>query len=476
MRSSFSRVFFPAAIILLAALLLVGASVQMLMRSTVTKQSMERLKNEAATISSLAAAYYSEGSMSAQDFFVNLSVATHISETDAIICNTAGKLELCSDSPMGCPHQGMTIGKDYMDKVIASGYVFDTGIVEGLYEDSRYVVGMPILNATTQAPVGLVIVSTPVSQALSFIESLADVYGFVTVLVVLLAVVSIIIFARKQTSPLQELAKTANDFGHGNLDARVKVDENSPQEVQDLALAFNNMAVSLQKSEYRRNEFVANVSHELKTPMTTISGYLDGMLDGTIPQERHTHYMRLVCDETKRLSRLVRSMLDISRMQGQEGIPAEKLRRFDICECAGQVLITFEQKINGKRINVEVDMPEDPVYTLSDPDAITQVIYNLVDNAVKFCPEEKTLSLTVREDGSKVFVTVGNEGATIPADELPLVFDRFHKLDKSRSENREGWGLGLYIVKTLVCRHGEDISVTSANGKTEFTFTLPISG
>ncbi len=475
MKSSFSRAFFPAAIILLAALLLVVASVQMLMRSTVTKQSMERLQNEASTISDLAAAYYSEGSMSAQDFFVNLSVATHISDTDAIICDQNGKLVLCSDSPMGCRHQGMVIGKDYLNRVFQTGSVFDTGIVEGLYEDSRYVVGLPIRDAVNHKPVGLVIVSTPVSQALSFLENLADVSGFVSVLVVLLAVISIIIFARRQSSPLQEMAKAANDFGHGNLDARVKVDENSPQEVQDLALAFNNMAVSLQKSEYRRNEFVANVSHELKTPMTTISGYLDGMLDGTIPPERHTHYMQLVCDETKRLARLVRSMLDISRMQGQEGIPSEKLRRFDICECAGQVLITFEQKINGKNLSVEVDMPEDPVYALADPDAITQVVYNLVDNAVKFCPETKTLSLTVREGDEKVYVSVANEGATIPADELPLVFDRFHKLDKSRAENREGWGLGLYIVKTLILRHGEDISVTSQDGKTEFTFTLPLT-
>ncbi len=475
MKSSFSRAFFPVAIILLAALLLVGASVQMLMRNTVTKQTMERLKNEGQTISGLAAAYYSGGSMSAQDFFVNLSVATRVSEADAIICDGSGKLVLCSDSPMGCRHQGMVVGQDYLNEVFTTGYVSDTGVVEGLYEDERYVVGVPVIDTFSHKPVGLVVVSTPVSRALAFIDSLADIYGLVSVLVVVLAVISIIILARKQSSPLQEMAKAANDFGHGNLEARVKVDENSPKEVQDLALAFNNMAVRLQKSEYRRNEFVANVSHELKTPMTTISGYLDGMLDGTIPAERHPHYMQMVCDETKRLSRLVRSMLDISRMQGQEGIPAEKLRRFDICECAGQVLITFEQKINGKRLNVEVDMPEDSVYAWADPDAITQVIYNLVDNAVKFCPEEKTLSLTIREGDNKVYVSVANEGATIPADELPLVFDRFHKLDKSRSENREGWGLGLYIVKTLICRHGEDISVTSQDGKTEFTFTLPLT-
>ena len=290
----------------------------------------------------------------------------------------------------------------------------------------------------------------------------------------LVAVVVITVMARKQSSPLRDMARAASDFGHGHLDSRVSVDESSPQEVQELALAFNNMASSLQKSEYQRQEFVANVSHELKTPMTTISGYLDGMLDGTIPPERHNHYMQLVSNETKRLSRLVRSMLDISRMQDQEGIPPEKLTRFDMCECAGQVLITFEQKITDKCLNVDVKFPEHSVYTWASQDAITQVVYNLLDNAVKFCPEGGTLTLQIREGSDKLYVSVGNDGDTIPPEELPLVFDRFHKLDKSRAQNRDGWGLGLYIVKTLIGRHGEDISVTSRDGRTEFTFTLPL--
>ena len=184
--------------------------------------------------------------------------------------------------------------------------------------------------------------------------------------------------------------------------------------------------------------------------------------------------MELVSGETKRLSRLVRSMLDISRMQDQESIPAERMSRFELDECVGQVLITFEQKINEKDLAVTVDFPEHTVYTRADRDAITQVVYNLVDNGVKFCPQGGNLTLGIKEGGNKAYVTVGNDGQTIPPEELPLVFDRFHKLDKSRAENRDGWGLGLYIVKTLICRHGEDISVTSQNGKTEFTFTLPL--
>ena len=474
MKTTFGRAFFPAALILLAALLLVGASFQVLVRNLLVRQTQNALVEDCTAISSLASAYYTEGTVSRQDFFVTLSIATRVSGADAVICDSRGKLIICSESPLGCEHQGLVIQKDYLQKVFQAGMVSDIGMIEGLYQDSRYVVGMPITDHNSQRSVGLVIVSTPVSSAMSLLDKLADTYLLICVLVVVIAVMVITLMARYQSSPLQEMAKAASDFGHGHLDARVSIDEDSPQEVQELALAFNNMASSLQKSEYQRQEFVANVSHELKTPMTTISGYVDGMLDGTIPPEKHPHYMRLVSQETKRLSRLVRSMLDISRMQNQDGFPPETITRFDLCECVGMVLITFEQKVLDKNLSVEVDFPEHSVYTRANSDAITQVVYNLVDNGVKFCPEGGTLFVSIREGTDKVYVAVGNNGDTIPPEELPLVFDRFHKLDKSRAQNRDGWGLGLYIVKNIIDRHGENISVASQEGKTEFTFTLPL--
>ncbi|MBE7002475.1 MAG: HAMP domain-containing histidine kinase [Ruminococcaceae bacterium] len=474
MKTTFSRAFFTAAIILLAALLLVGASFQALVRNMLVRQTENNLKDDCATVAGLATAYYAQSAVSKQDFFVNLSIATRVSGADAVICDSRGRLVLCSDSPLGCSHQGMVIQENYLQQVFQEGVVSDMGLVQGLYEEARYVVGMPILDASGQQPVGLVLLSTPVNKAMALLDKLSDSYLLVSVVVVLVAVIVITLMARYQSSPLKEMAKVASDFGHGQLDARVSIDEGSPQEVQELALAFNNMASSLEKSEYQRQEFVANVSHELKTPMTTISGYVDGMLDGTIPPERHEHYMRLVSQETKRLSRLVRSMLDISRMQGQERIPPERLTRFDLAACVGKVLVTFEQSVVEKNLNVEVDFPEHSVDTRADQDAITQVVYNLMDNAVKFCPPAGTLRVAIREGGDRLYVSVGNDGDTIPPEELPLVFDRFHKLDKSRAKNRDGWGLGLYIVKTLIDRHGENISVTSQNGKTEFTFTLPL--
>ena len=473
MKSSFSRFLYPAALILLAALLAVGAFFQFLVGQYIEERSFESLKNDSQTISSLASAYYISGSLSDHDFLINLSVVSQVTDSDAIICNHKGQLVLCSDSPLGCEHQGLMINPDYLKQVISEGCVSSTGMIQGLYNDPRYVVSVPITDRAGHA-VGIVMVSSPTTQTQALLQQMSRIFVSVSVIAVLIGVVLMTVLARRQSSPLKEMARAARDFGHGKLDARVQVLDSSPEEVQELALAFNNMASSLQKSEYQRQEFVANVSHELKTPMTTISGMVDGMLDGTIPPEKHKQYMHLVSDETKRLSRLVRSMLDISRLQDQGGIPEENKFRFDLTECCGQTLLSFEQKINAKDLNVEVELPEHPVYTHANQDYIVQVVYNLLDNSVKFCPEGGTLGLSIRVGSTKAYVTVFNDGQTIPAEELPLLFDRFHKIDKSRSQNRDSWGLGLYIVKTIVCSHGENISVSSQNGRTEFTFTMPL--
>ena len=474
MKSTFSRTFSTVAIMLLAALLLVGVFFRLLVKDYLTDTAVEGLKNDGQVIVELVQAAYAEDPISTHDFSIALTVASSVSGADAVICDAKGTLVLCAKSPLGCEHQGLVIGSDYLERVFKTGGTTDTGVIQGLYTDTRYVVSLPILDADSGQRIGIVIVSSPMESTLSVLRRISEIFVFVSILVVIVAVVLMTIFFKQQRAPLRDMAKAARAFGHGDLTARVDTEGNYTQEMEELALSFNNMASSLQKSEYQRQEFVANVSHELKTPMTTIAGYVDGILDGTIPPEKNRQYLQIVSDETKRLNRLVRSMLDISRLQDQGGVPEEQKTRFDLEEQAGEVLVTFEQKITGKNIDVQVDMPEHPVYTFANPDAITQVIYNLVDNAVKFCPEGGLLGLTIREGGGKAYVSVSNEGETIPPEELPLVFDRFHKIDKSRSKNRDSWGLGLYIVKTIINSHGENISVTSREGKTVFTFTLPL--
>ena len=474
MKTTFGRTFSTAATILLLALLLLGTTFQYLVQEFITEKTISELENDADMVSNLAAAYSIDGSLTSRDFLLNLDVAAKVSGSDAVICSLQGEVLLCSDALFGCEHQGMFINNaEYLKKVIEGGGDVFTGVIDGLYQESRYVVSRPILSTDNRLVSGIVIVSTPTAATNALMKRISNIFLSAAAAVVLIAVLAVSLFARQQSRPLRDLSRAAYAFGHGDLDARVRLSGDYSQEMEELALSFNNMASLLQKSEYQRQEFVANVSHELKTPMTTIAGYVDGILDGTIPENRQEYYLQIVSDETKRLSRLVRSMLDISRLQDQP-IPEEQKMHFDLEEALGQVLITFEQKILAKELEVDVDLPGHPVFTFAGKDYVTQVIYNLIDNAVKFCPQGGTLGIRIKEAGRKAYVTISNNGETIPPEELPLVFDRFHKLDKARTRTKDSWGLGLYIVKTIVCSHGENISVASKNGKTEFTFTMPL--
>ncbi len=466
--------FYHAVIYILLPALLLGAALRFFVQDYMKESTFQRLDNHAQVLSQLTSAYYAEGDMTNMQFIINLDLTARVSQSDAVICNAEGTILLCSDSPTGCKHLGLTMGADYLQRVISQGGAHDVGSIKNLYEEPRYISAQPVYSALTGQVIGIVMVSTPISATEGLILWVGNAFALLSGMILLLANIAMGFFSRRHEHPLREMAKTTAAFGHGDLGARVHLQGNYPAEVEELALSINNMASSLQKSEYSRQEFVANVSHELKTPMTTISGYVDGILDGTIPPELQQKYMQIVSDETKRLSRLVRSMLDISQLQSEGGIPEEKLNRFDMGETLGMVLITFEQKINSKTIQVDVNLPDHPMYTIANRDYISQVVYNLVDNAVKFCPQGGNLTLGIREGTEKMYVSVANDGATIPPEELSLLFDRFHKIDKSRTRNQDGWGLGLYIVKTIVGLHGEDISVTSKDGRTEFTFTLPL--
>ena len=473
MKTTFSRTLVSLAVILLASFLLVGLSFQFLVQHYVEEQALSRLKKNCAVIVDVAAAAQKDPLLSQRDVLVNLSVVSHITDTDTVICDREGVLLVCSEDPFGCYHRGMVVDRDYLQKVFRQDYVTGRGTLEGLYSDQRYVVAAAIRDQDG-APAGIVISSVPMTATKTVLQRLSQRFLWVSVLVIAVAAVFLTVFVKKFSNPLKEMSAAAVSFGHGDLKARVRIPENAPEDVQELALAFNNMAVSLEKSEYQRQEFVANVSHELKTPMTTIAGFVDGILDGTIPSEQQDYYLQIVSEETKRLNRLVRSMLDISRLQEQGGIPPEMMSRFDLSECMAKTLLSFEQQVSQKNIRVEVDLPEYPVYVSACQDYITQVIYNLMDNAVKFCPQEGKIWARVTLSSNKAYITIANEGQTIPPEELPFLFDRFHKLDKSRSGTGDSWGLGLSIVKTIVCSHGENISVTSRDGITEFTFTLTL--
>lgn len=279
--------------------------------------------------------------------------------------------------------------------------------------------------------------------------------------VMIASFVAIYFITEKIVDPLRQMSYATKQFAAGKFDVRITVD--GEDEIAELATAFNSMAQSLAESEYTRSSFLASVSHDLRTPMTSISGFIDGILDGAIPPEKHSYYLGIIGQEIRRLSRLVSQLLDISRMEAGnrkfEKVP------FDINEMAMFILLSFESKIEQKNLDVEVKAPDGKLYVYSDKDAINQVIYNICENAVKFSKESGKYRLTVSDEGSFVRVSVYNEGVGIAPEDLPHIFDRFYKSDKSRGLDKSGVGLGLYICSTIMDHLGEKIYVESEYGK-----------
>ena len=475
MKTTFSRQFALIAGLLLVCMLITGVSFWFLMRSYVEDEKEQTLMADADAVSNLARAYNSAGELTDNwGFLMSLSFISHIGDAEALICDEQGRVILCSCEQFTCSHIGRQLDEDFRTQVEQDGGAFRSGVQQSIYDgERRYTAGAVIVSDSTDEQIGFVVVSAPMTQVSGFMSRSTMLFFYAAIFVLALSLIVTSFLSRSQVRPLRQMAAAARRFGHGDLSTRVQVSPKSTEEIADLAQAFNSMAVSLEKSEQRRQEFVANVSHELKTPMTTIGGYIDGMLDGIIPPDKQQHYMQIVSSEVRRLSRLVRNMLDISRLQAQ-GVDEARKTRFDMTDVIGDVLIAFEQKINAKHLNVNVDLPDRAVWTRAERDSIMQVTYNLVDNAIKFCPDGGQLTLRVFADGGKAHTVIQNTGPTIDPEELPLLFDRFHKADKSRSADREGWGLGLYIAKAIVGAHGGDIHATSENGVTAFEFTLPM--
>lgn len=472
MRSAFSRQMLLIAVLILLTLALMGTAYRIAVLSHLEAEKRATLSGNADAIADLTRAYGSAGDLeSSWDFLMSMSLASQVSGADAIVCDTAGAVIACSCENFRCDHVGKTVGADFMAQTLAAGEYHATGTLPGIYDETRYLEAVSLLSDSGET-LGAVIVSTPTGSVTEDSGGIFRVFLYTALAVLLIALGATYFVSRREIRPIRALADTVRRFGRGDYAARADPAQSMSAEMDELMSAFNNMADTLQQSERRRQDFIANVSHELKTPMTTIAGFMDGMLDGTIPPAEHPHYMKIVSDEVRRLNRLVRSMLELSRMQA-EGMDETKKTRFDLADAVMQAMFNFERQIDEKHIEVDLDLPEKPLYTLANRDAVTQVVYNLIDNAVKFCNDCGYLTVRVRQEGEKSLVSVRNTGPVIPAEELPLIFDRFHKLDKSRSRDPSGVGLGLYIVRTIIGAHGEDIWVESHDGATTFTFTMP---
>ena len=482
MNTLYKRQFALMAGVLLVAFALLGSAFAALSYQYIIQDKRETLERNASYVAAFTSSYLSSaGGAGLQEpaYQLYISSLANISGSTVILAENDGEIVYASSGRSHGPNSLLsgTVPGEVMDLISQDGKFAGLSSLGGLLSDKCYVSAVPILQSSYITGLtyrrGVVLVASDTTVLAGMWQDLAIIFLLSAAVVLLLAAAASSVTSLWQTKPLKDMADTVRRFGRGELEARVEGYEERKDEVGELAGAFNTMADSLAKSEAQRTEFIANVSHELKTPMTTIAGFADGILDGTIPKEKAPEALATISSETRRLSRLVRRMLDLSRLQSSENVLAQE--RFDISEVLLRVLVSLEGKITSRGLDVETHLPDGPVMVWGNPDAITQVCYNLLDNAIKFAAADSVLSLTIQIKGEKVHVSIANLGETIPPEELGQIFDRFHKTDRSRSVDREGVGLGLYIVKTIINNHREAINVTSEDGLTTFTFTLTVA-
>ncbi|MDO4357481.1 MAG: HAMP domain-containing sensor histidine kinase [Clostridia bacterium] len=288
-----------------------------------------------------------------------------------------------------------------------------------------------------------------------------------------LAMIVAYFIARAQARPVQAIRQAVTRFAKGDFSERVQLRGGS-DELRALAGDINGMADELSNLEESRKAFVSNVSHELRSPLTCMQGYMQGMLDGTIPSDEQPRYMQVVLDETRRLTKLVGDLLKLSRYESGK-IPLN-IARFDVNEMIRRCIIGFGTRLEEKDVDVNVDFAGSECYVMGDSDRINQVVLNLMDNAIKFLPPEGgRLTIATRPEGKQALITIADNGSGISAEDLPHIFDRFYKADKAHTSGM-GTGLGLSIVRRIVNDHGQQISVQSEEGQgASFTFTLELA-
>jgi signal transduction histidine kinase len=471
--SIYFKNFIATAGLVIISFILLGSAFVFLGRTYLISEYRDKMDSNADEVVRTASAMSIGGSISGWDLRIIITSLASSTGNHIFITNSSGLVILCSDRELNCPHIGKQLSDNVMSVLSGSGDMDQLTNLDGFYDGTRFVVAKPISAADGEL-IGYVFVSADTSSMVGAYRTFMWVALAVASAVLMLALLISLVYSRKMSEPLDEMAVAARKFAHGDFSVRVKNKDQRTDEVGALIDSFNEMADSLEKSEARRNAFIGNISHELRTPMTTIAGFADGILDGTIPKEDEGKYLAAIADETRRLSRLVRNMLDVSQLQARV---SDKSRRknFDLTELMLQTLLSFEKRADEKKLDMDLQLPEDHITVFADPDAITQVIYNLVDNAVKFAFESSVITVLLYKKSGKAYVSIKDRGETIPPDDLPFIFDRFHKSDHSRSLDKDGVGLGLYLVKTIINSHDEDIAVTSRDGMTEFVFTLALS-
>lgn len=471
-KSVFRRfVFFSLAVALICIIVVCGIitfPVSEFIESSKRSTLEENTRSLSALVSQVAGNdLYTLSHDEERVFTASLSAISSSLHAITAITDTQGRVVYSSEEELS--GKVINLPESFVNKLSRGSY-FEHGTLHDIYNHQYYISALSITADNGVDVIGYCIVAQATLWTADYIPTIFAVLVGLVVLAAILIFILSAVYAYNTTLPLKQMAAAAKRFAVGDFASRGHVKSND--EIGELSQAFNEMADSLASSEGMRRNFIANVSHELKTPMTTIAGYIDGILDGTIPKDEQDYYLGIVSQEVKRLSRLVTSMISLSKIDSGE-ITVKKAP-FVIQETAFNVLIGFESEIEKKHLSIEGMDTDEDIITFGDSDLIHQVIYNLVENAVKFTNEGGYIRFGFTRKANSTYVCIENSGEGVLPEDLKLIFDKFYKVDKSRSVDKKSMGLGLYIVRTIIRLHGGDITAESEPGEyCRFIFWIP---
>ena len=481
-KSSFSKYLTALTIIILAGFLMLSGIIISIIRAHTVSDKQRKLELASSIIANRIIDFYGSS-----DFESNLAIDDREAilalfqllnldyDFGVVITNADGAVLLSkiTDGPEARPGVNTDLGTVYLEefsqKTGEKGEVYYTytGTMRGLLEEKSLVCGAPVNGDERVVGYVFALASLSAEDTLIKVTRRAVING--SIWVMLAALVAAYFITDRIVHPLKSMTVAAKKFGKGDFSERIVV--SGSDEVAELSLAFNNMAESLDNLEKMRNNFLASVSHDLRTPMTTISGFIDGITSGAIPPEQQNHYLGVIQSEVHRLSRLVNQLLDVSRLDSGDRKFSPK--NYNIAEQTRLILLSFEQKIESKHLDAEFVSSADDMYAYADEDAIHQVIYNLCHNALKFSDEGGKFSVRINSHKDKLLrVSVYDDGQRMTSEDVARIFDRFYKTDQSRGLDKDGVGLGLYICKSIVEAHGGEIGVNVFDKGCEFWFTV----
>ena len=463
------RTLYPKLLLGYVAFGILGFLTIAIFTSRMTLNYIERdtasdLYRESNLLAANYAANYYRGTMTLEDVTSHfVAVATYL-DTEIQVVSPDGKVLISSSSDTSSDAI-----QNFDITVFGTSY-YQTGIFFNTFQEETLSVFSPItINYKVR---GYVLIHKPVRDLIALKDGFINIAYMTLAVIFLCAFVLLGLFTCTVYIPIRKITRAARDYSEGNFDTQINIQTND--EIGYLAASLNYMATELSTLEDDQRKFIANVSHDFRSPLTSIKGYVEAIMDGTIPHEMQDKYLNIILLETERLNKLTQSMLELNKY-GARGTMLD-ISSFDINNTIKLVVQSFEGICQEKKISFELILTGHTSFVYADMSKIQQVLYNLIDNAIKFSHPDSTITIETTEKNEKVFISVKDMGIGIPKDSIKKIWERFYKTDLSRGKDKRGTGLGLAIVREIISVHNENINVISTEGVgTEFIFTLPLN-